>query len=62
MLLVGQVSGLLFVAGMSVKDNLYIDLFMKGFVVLSVVALVLVLRLKESPMIITEDDKLKAGN
>jgi len=59
MLLVGQVSGLVLVAGMSVKDNLYIDGFMKLFVVLAVISIVFVLRLKESPMIVTEADKLK---
>lgn len=61
MLLAGQVSGLVLVAGMSIKDNLYIDGFMKLFVVLAVISLVLVLRLNESPMIITEDDKIKNG-
>ena len=57
MLLAGQVSGLVFVAGMSVKDNLYLDGFMKIFVILAVISLILVIRLKESPMIITEDEK-----
>ena len=59
MLLVGQISGLILVAGMSIKDNAYIDGFMKLFVVLAVLALILVLRLKESPMIITEADKFR---
>ena len=59
MLLVGQVSGLLFVAGMSVKNNVYIEGFMKLFVVFAVISLVLVLSLKESPMIITEDEKYR---
>jgi len=57
MLLSGQISGLILVAGMSVKDNQYIDIFMKLFVVLAVIALIMVLRLKESPMIITEEEK-----
>ncbi len=59
MLLAGQISGLIFVAGMSIKSNAYIDLFMKIFVVFAVISLVLVLRLRESPMIITEADKLE---
>ena len=58
MLLAGQISGLLLVAGMSYRDNLYIDIFMKVFVLLSIAALILVLRLKESPMIITEQDRI----
>jgi len=60
MLLAGQVSGLGLVAGMSLKDNQYIDIFMQFFVVLAVISLILVLQLKESPMIITEEDKLKS--
>ncbi|MDC7126693.1 MAG: MFS transporter [Spirochaetales bacterium] len=59
MLLVGQISGLIFVAGMTVKDNLYLKGFMELFVVLSVIALILVTRLRESPMIITEEEKHK---
>lgn len=59
MLLVGQVSGLVLVAGMSVKDNLHLGTFMKLFVVLAVLSLILVLLLKESPMIITEEERIK---
>lgn len=61
MLLVGQISGLVLVAGMSVKENMYIDIFMKIFVLLAVLSLILVLKLRESPMIITEEDKLSAN-
>ena len=57
MLLAGQISGLLLVAGMTVRDNLYIDIFMKIFVLLAVISLLLVLKLRESPMILTEEDK-----
>ncbi len=59
LLFAGQISGLLFVAGMSVHDNAWLNGFMTVFAVLAVAALVLVLRLKESPMIITEADKFK---
>lgn len=49
LLLIGQVSGMLFVAGMSVQQNRYLGAFMTLFVVLALVTLVLGTRLKESP-------------
>lgn len=51
LLWVGQLTGMLFVAGMSVDNNLHLGSFMTTFAVLSIVALVAVLMLKESPMI-----------
>ncbi len=48
LLWVGQLTGMIFVAGMSVKDNLYLGNFMVLFTILSLFALVGVLLLKES--------------
>jgi MFS family permease len=53
LLWVGQLTGMLFVAGMSVDHNLHLGSFMTAFALLSLVALVAVLMLKESPMIKT---------
>lgn len=50
LLIVGQISGLVFTYLMSVRENLYLPLVMDMFVLLSVVTFFLVLRLKESPM------------
>jgi sugar phosphate permease len=60
LLWVGQVTGLIFVAGMSVENNRYLPAFMICFAVLSVLCLVAVLLLEESPMIITEQDRMEA--
>jgi sugar phosphate permease len=60
LLLAGQITGLVFVAGMTMKANLYLSGFMTAFVALSAVAFVCVLFLRESPMIITENDRVKA--
>jgi len=57
LLLSGQITGLLFVAGMSIKDNIYLGTFMMVFFILAVVALILVTTLKESPMVIQEREK-----
>ena len=54
LLWVGQLTGMLFVAGMSVNNNLHIGSFMTTFAVLSILALAGVLMLRESPMILTE--------
>lgn len=58
LLLSGQISGIVLVALMSVRDNRFLDPILAIFVLLSVAAFMLVLMLKESPMIITEDDRL----
>jgi MFS family permease len=50
LLLSGQITGLVFVAGMSVRDNACLGGFMVFFFAASVAALLLVLLLKESPM------------
>ena len=54
LLWVGQLTGMLFVAGMSVDKNLYLGSFMTGFAVLSILALAAVLMLRESPMILSD--------
>lgn len=50
LLWIGQLTGMLFVAGMSVQNNFYLNKFMLLFSVLSVVSLVVVLFLQESPL------------
>ena len=60
LLWVGQVTGMIFVAGMSVESNRYLPAFMVSFAVLSLFSLAAVLLLRESPMIITERDRMKA--
>jgi Na+/melibiose symporter-like transporter len=56
LLWVGQLTGMIFVAGMSIKDNLYLANFLVLFTVLAVVAIVGVLLLKESKLM---TDKLR---
>ena len=60
LLWIGQISGLLFVAGMSIKNNAYLNDWMILFCLLMPVVIALTLMTKESPMIITEKDKMKA--
>ncbi len=60
LLWVGQITGMIFVAGMSVESNRYLPTFMISFAVLSVFCLAAVLLLRESPMIITERDRMEA--
>lgn len=57
LLWVGQVTGMIFVAGMSIEGNRYLPAFMVSFAVLSLFSLGAVLLLRESPMIIIERDK-----
>jgi MFS family permease len=54
LLWVGQLTGMIFVAGMSVKENLYLGIFMNIFVGLSLLALVGTLLLRESRFMKTE--------
>ncbi|MBT7464926.1 MAG: MFS transporter [Bacteroidetes bacterium] len=51
LLWVGQITGMVFVAGMSMKENAYLGDFMTIFAGLSILALIGVLFLKESPLI-----------
>ena len=55
LLLVGQVSGMVFTALMSLRSNLWLKNVMVLFAVLSLFSLVLVLFLKESPLILGDD-------
>lgn len=52
LLWVGQLTGMLFVAGMSVDQNIHLGSFMTAFAMLSILALAGVLMLRESPMIL----------
>lgn len=61
LLWVGQITGMLFVAGMSIESNRYLPAFMLVFCVLSLASAAVVLLLKESPMIITEQDRIAAS-
>lgn len=49
LLLLGQITGMLFVAGMSIHQNHYLGTFMTMFVSLTVVIMILGLTLRESP-------------
>ncbi len=57
LLLSGQITGVIFVAIMSMKDNSFLGTSMVAFFILSVVAFILVLSLKESPMMLAERAK-----
>jgi len=57
LLLAGQITGMIFVAGMSMNSNKYLHTFMIVFVFLSVFTLIITFFLNESPMIITEAEK-----
>ena len=54
LLWVGQLTGMVFVAGMSVNNNQHLGFFLTLFAILSLFALAGVLLLKESPMIQAE--------
>jgi sugar phosphate permease len=60
LLWVGQITGILFVAAMSVQSNRYLPALLILFAALSLVSAVVVLVLRESPMILTEQDRRKA--
>jgi hypothetical protein len=60
LLWVGQVTGILFVAAMSIESNRYLPALLIVFAVLSLISAFVVLLLRESPMIITEQDRRKA--
>jgi MFS family permease len=59
LLWVGQLTGMVFVAGMSIQNNQYLGSFMISFSILTVLALVAVLLLRESPMILTGESSNK---
>jgi len=54
LLWVGQLTGMLFVAGMSVDNNLHLGSFMSAFAILSLIAFGGVLLLRESPLIMSD--------
>jgi MFS family permease len=49
LLWVGQLTGMIFVAGMSINNNQYLNKIMVAFSVLSLISLIVVLFLRESP-------------
>ncbi len=55
LLWIGQLSGMVFVAGMSINNNAYLVSFMSMFALLSVFALISVFFLRESPMMVAEN-------
>ena len=57
LLLVGQISGIVFTAGMSIRNKAFIDGFMTLFFFLAIAVLVSIFFMKESPMIVTEKEK-----
>lgn len=62
LLLSGQISGIVLVALMSIQDNRFLNPILALFVILSVIAFVMVFMLKESPMIITEEERLRKAD
>ena len=57
LLWVGQLTGIIFVAGMSINDNQYLGSYMAAFAILSIVIFIAVLFIRESPMILAEQNK-----
>jgi len=57
LLWVGQITGMIFVASMSIENNRYLPALMTAFAALSLISAGVVLLLRESPMIITERDR-----
>ena len=58
----GQLSGMLFVAGMSIDNNAHLVSFMSAFSILSIFALVSVFFLRESPMMIADNAAFKVSD
>jgi MFS family permease len=57
LLWVGQLTGMFFVAGMSIRENQYLGIFMNVFVVLAVLCLLAVFVLRESDFVETDSRK-----
>ena len=51
---IGQISGIIMVTGMSIKNKIYVHGFMVSFVILILIAAVLITFIKESRIIISE--------
>ncbi len=49
LLLIGQITGMVFVAGMSIQQNHYLGAFMTAFVTLTFITMILGMTLRESP-------------
>jgi len=60
LLFAGQLSGIFLVIGMSIKQYAYLNEFLYAFVALAVLLLLAIIKIKESPMIITEADRAAA--
>ncbi len=60
LLWIGQLTGMIFVAGMSIQNNLYLSRFMLIFSVLSVIAFIAVFFIRESPFM-SEAEKQKVN-
>ncbi|MFC2089872.1 MFS transporter [Bacteroidota bacterium] len=52
LLWIGQISGMIFVAGMSIKDNQYLHTFMILFAALTIITLIISMLLRESKIIL----------
>ncbi len=61
LLLMGNFSGMIFVLAMSADNRIYLNSFMISFSLMMIVLLIATIFLKESPMIITEEDRIKEG-
>ena len=61
LLLSGQITGIVFTQLMSIQQNACLGAMMMIYSALSVIAFVTVLFLHESPMIVTEDDKIRSA-
>jgi MFS family permease len=57
LLLVGQISGIIMVTGMSIKHKAYLSGFLISFIILAVIAAIVTFVIKESEMIIAERKK-----
>ena len=61
LLWVGQLTGMVFVAGMSIRNNQFLGTFMTVFAILTLLAFAAVLLLRESPMILTDGQPVTKG-
>jgi MFS family permease len=59
LILSGQISGIIMVAGMSIKSNIYLPYWMIIFVLGTVIAFIITLLIRESPIILAERAKHK---
>ena len=57
LLWVGQLSGMIMVTGMSMKNKSFLPAFMVSFVVLIIIAAILIFFIKESPLIKAQKEK-----